>query len=102
MLLPPFMTPAEVLWEDCTSTCSYFPHSFDNKWLSNTSLYHCDKLPSLDSVVQPSVQPKFANLPHIAIFQPLSNLMSKHLLCSLDPRQVRLQASKSFTEPKTL
>ena len=44
------------------------------------------------------------------LFQPPSNLVcfGKHfsctcaVSCSLDPRQVRLQASKSFTGPKTL
>ena len=44
------------------------------------------------------------------LFQPPSNLVcfGKHFSCtgavssSLDPRQVRLQASKSFTGPKTL
>ena len=60
----------------------------------------------LRSVVQLSVQPKFANLLQFDIpVQVKSSLLRQALpfrafFSSLDPRQVRLQASKSFKGPK--
>ena len=76
-------------------------------WLSNTSLYHCDKLPFFDLWFSCQFSRSW-QIFYRMVFQSQSNLIcfGKHFrsepFSSLDPRQVRLQASKSFKEPKLI
>ena len=88
---------SDVVWEDCTPPCSYFQtHPIDLSL--HVTLKHICGL-WFSCPFSRSLQIFYS-----LIFQSKSNLVcfGKHFhsepFSSLDPRQVRLQASKSFTE----